>query len=245
MTSKNCFGCKLILQGRPFILIRVSLHYGSTLKDFCNKKCHFDWKTRRKNRLKIKEKMITITKTDANILAGVWWVCQAVAKRDFARSALQYVKVEHSEGKTKFVGCDGRRLHIFTTKKFTCKPDVYSITECTKSTIVLTGETIDANRNPVVYPDYNKTIPDPSCVITTAKMEPKNLTYNFANVVKKMDDEYSVDFLLFKQLTAINKEDFKLMLALRGGIRYIIIKQGGYFGLVMPIKLQQELEWQD
>lgn len=183
--------------------------------------------------------MITITKKEENILAAVYWVCQAAAKKDFARPALEYIKVEHSEDKTKFVGCDGHRLHIFTTKKFMCKPGVYSITECTKSKIVLNEE------HEIVYPPYSHTIPDPSCVTSTSKMQPGDLTHNFAGLIRKMDDQFSVDFLLFKQFTTINKESFKLMLALRNGIQFILIKQGGYFGVVMPLKLQWDVEWQE
>lgn len=191
--------------------------------------------------------MITInSKEQKEIFEGIYWVCQAVSKENY-KPALQYVKVEIDGEKVKFIGCDGHRLHIFrATDLEGIEPGLYEIKKCTRSMV----ELVMPVNEELSYPNYNSTIPNPSDVIKSARFsslrQEMNVSTNYAQTLRQLDDNYSIDFTFFKQFIAIWPDEYKIMIS-KSGSRFVtlILKKGTYFGILMPIKVGDQVEWVD
>lgn len=186
------------------------------------------------------DKMIEILKHQGDLFAGVYWALQAISKKE-SRQSLRHLKVEIDGKKAKFIGCDGYRLHIFRIEDFAPKPGMYSIKKATKSEIVL----IRSKEEHLEYPDYNKVIPSADTVIKSVRLETAhkmdNISWGYADVVRETKREFTLNFDLYKQLTAINEDDFKIMIT-EGN--HILLKKKGYFGILMPINSgEPRIEW--
>ena len=193
--------------------------------------------------------MIKIQNHQSELFAGVYWAISAREKKDQSHRGLDNIKIANEDKTTRFVGCDGHRLHIFKMETGTpadYMPGIYSVEKCTKSEIWL-SLVIDEG---ATYPKYNSVIPSVQSVYKSAKMKnEKNCALNFGFVIRELSSDESVDFDFFKQIVAIDKSliDFKVMFAKDKGDSYtkILIKKGGYFGIIMPLKERGELPtWQ-
>lgn len=177
--------------------------------------------------------MITIEKKEnPKLFTGVYWATAATTKG--SDRGLEYLKIEIEGEESKWVGCDGHRLHIFRYSDIDYTAGLYTCTRRTKSVIVLE----DANSSE--YPQYSQVIPNPDSVIKTAILDIGNrrsLAYsNFSLCAQELPKGYSLDFEYFKQLTDIPGKRFKMMMyRLNKSTSALLFKKKNYFGILMPL----------
>jgi len=181
---------------------------------------------------------LKIAKHDA-IFKKLRWACLAVARKDGARPALECLHVKKLGKSIQFTGCDGFRLHRFSSNiypQLIKGKGLFSITKITKSEIIL-----DKSDCKTPYPNVEAIIPDDKLLSKSVKVTyadgGASLYAVFSAVTRLLTPTMALNADMFKELLDGDLLGEDITLKIFAESAFIILQAPNMLGLLTPIKI--------
>lgn len=188
--------------------------------------------------------IIRIKKQD-KLFTRLRWACLAVARNGSTRPALTLLCTETKDKRLQFTGCDGNRLHRFTSDSDSKFKDsgcnLYKISKITKSELSLIKSDCESP-----YPDVDNVIPEykESAKSITVKYAAEGASLNamYAAAIRLLPPEWALDAAFFAELLSGNIVGKEVTINIFNGKyqTFAICEAENLIGLLMPIKIRTD-----